>query len=78
MMTIIIQCLGIYLLGVIINYLIFLPKIREIEKDNSLGGLIYSGFIGPWIFIFIVFSWIGLIGFIILKVINRLNRNYKP
>ena len=69
----IIQCLGIYLLGVIINYLISRPTIREIEKDNSLGGLIYSGFVGPWILLFIVFSWMGLIGYIILKVLNRLN-----
>ena len=69
----IIQCLGIYLLGVIINYLISRPTIREIEKDNSLGGLIYSGFVGPWVLLFIVFSWMGLIGYIILKVLNRLN-----
>ena len=72
MMTII-QYLGIYLLGVIINYLISRPTLREIEKDNSLGGFIYSGLIGPWIFLFIIFSWMGLIGFIILKVLNRLN-----
>ena len=69
----IIQCLGIYLLGVIINYLISRPTLREIEKDNSLGGLIYSGFVGPWVLLFIVFSWMGLIGYIILKVLNRLN-----
>ena len=68
------QYLEIYLLGVMINYLISRPILKKIEKDNSLGGFIYSGLIGPWILLFIIFSWIGLIGFIILKVLNILNK----
>ena len=64
--------LGIYFLGSLINFCISYSTINKINKDNSLGGFIYGGLLMPWILLFIVTSWIGLVGCVVLWILKKL------